>query len=580
MGFSRRSIGRCVFVVCVAVVALSCCLDVVNARSFRGRELWKLGDSVEEVKRKLKEGRIVGGSVVPTGRWTFMALLIARDVSSGQLFAPCGGSLISPDHVLSAAHCVDSSFVYESVIIGDRNPYDSNFQGREWIDVTQVITHPSYNSNTNNNDIMVLKLNSQSAYTPIFLSFTQSDFLDLELANTPVTVAGWGATSEGGSSSNDLLEVDLTITSNSQCASAYGSFNSVTMICAWFSPGGRDSCQGDSGGPLFGQISGFTVQVGVVSFGRGCARPNTPGVYARVSNYGGFIQSNVPNLPLPASAPAAPTPKPTTPTPKPTTPPPSPTTQSCPAAFFDAQDGCDCCAGYGQRDPDCDLTPDLVYCDGAVTPSPAQFCNSANECQPLQAPSPPPSTAAPTPKPTTKMPTASGETFSPSPSPTSLPSSSPEASIDPFPVPVEWTCASFAYGRDNLCNCACGAWDPDCEIEGVQLQCNPFFVTRVSGEEYFCSQQNLQCARRADAPTVAPEGLSSPVIAGIGVGAAVAFASFAALAFVAYRRRRAQETSQFAPASNSKTDFGGFVAPPQGNHLWETEAPRGGFRGF
>jgi hypothetical protein len=89
-----------------------------------------------------------------------------------------------------------------------------------------------------------------------------------------------------------MREVSVPITTDAACRTAYNNFDATSMICAGFPQGGRDSCQGDSGGPL---MAADGTQVGVVSFGAGCAQANFPGVYARVSTYSTtFIQQQTP----------------------------------------------------------------------------------------------------------------------------------------------------------------------------------------------------------------------------------------------------------------------------------------------
>ena len=107
-------------------------------------------------------------------------------------------------------------------------------------------------------------------------------------AGSSVTVAGWGATSEGGASSSTLRYVDVPVVSRATCQAQYGT-SSITnnMICAAETAGGQDSCQGDSGGPLV--PTGSKTLVGVVSFGNGCARRGYAGVYTRVSTQLSFI---------------------------------------------------------------------------------------------------------------------------------------------------------------------------------------------------------------------------------------------------------------------------------------------------
>lgn len=98
-------------------------------------------------------------------------------------------------------------------------------------------------------------------------------------------VAGWGATCEGCSATNILRFVTVPVITNAQCNTMYGGMISAGMLCAGFPEGGRDACQMDSGGPLT-----FNNQlIGAVSWGGGCARPNAPGVYARVAHYRTWI---------------------------------------------------------------------------------------------------------------------------------------------------------------------------------------------------------------------------------------------------------------------------------------------------
>ncbi|EFX66765.1 hypothetical protein DAPPUDRAFT_262644 [Daphnia pulex] len=110
-------------------------------------------------------------------------------------------------------------------------------------------------------------------------------------ANQVATIAGWGTTSLGGSLSNVLLKATVTIQDNTVCASQYGNFVGADMLCA--SAPGKDTCQGDSGGPIL--VNG--VQVGITSYGNGCADPKYAGVYTRVSNYVSWIQTTMANNP-------------------------------------------------------------------------------------------------------------------------------------------------------------------------------------------------------------------------------------------------------------------------------------------
>jgi len=148
---------------------------------------------------------------------------------------------------------------------------------------------PAFNENTNNHDLALIKLSSRSALKPVPLIGASNK---LAKPGTAATVIGWGLLEEGGGASNKLMQVTVPIISNDSC-SAYYNLGGISltdnMICAGIN--GKDSCQGDSGGGIFAtdQQTGKDHIVGIVSFGIGCAQPEFPGVYTRVSNYTQWI---------------------------------------------------------------------------------------------------------------------------------------------------------------------------------------------------------------------------------------------------------------------------------------------------
>jgi secreted trypsin-like serine protease len=217
---------------------------------------------------------VVGGTRAAQGEFPFMVRL-----SMG-----CGGALYTRQIVLTAAHCVNGSGSNTS-ITATAGVVDLQDTTRIQVRSTQVLQAPGYNGN--GRDWALIKLQS-----PI----TDSRVTTLPIATTTAfntgtfTVAGWGAASEGGAQQRFLLKANVDFISDTQCRSAGGSYSGLIVneeICAGnFTNGGVDTCQGDSGGPMFRRDNaGNWIQVGITSWGIGCARPRNPGVYTEVSTF-------------------------------------------------------------------------------------------------------------------------------------------------------------------------------------------------------------------------------------------------------------------------------------------------------
>jgi trypsin len=215
---------------------------------------------------------VVGGTPSGTNANPFMASI----QSGGSHF--CGGSVIASRWVLTAAHCVpDGSAAGLEVVTGTNN----NLIGGVRTTVSRVYVHPQYANNAH--DAALLELATPVAAPPITLSNASYD--SLETPGTTLTVAGWGdwnPATLGLAALPIMMQTDLQVVSDTDCAAANSGFDAATGVCAAALL--KDSCQGDSGGPLFGKVGGKTVQVGIVSYGFLCAVPTFPGVYSEVNN--------------------------------------------------------------------------------------------------------------------------------------------------------------------------------------------------------------------------------------------------------------------------------------------------------
>ncbi|XP_060922596.1 serine protease 27-like [Limanda limanda] len=229
--------------------------------------------------------RIVGGQTAAPGDWPWQVSL----VSGGE--HDCGGSLINDQWVMTAAHCISGSGSGVTVYLGRFNQSGPN-PNEVSRTIAQAKCHQSYSTLTNENDICLLKLSSPVNFTDYIQPVCLADANSTLHSGVSTWVAGWGNTRpSGASASNTLQEANLDIVGNQECQC--NSIYDITdkMICAWVRAGGIDSCQGDSGGGLVTKVGSGWAAVGIVSFGDGCAKPNVPGIYTRVSEYKEWISN-------------------------------------------------------------------------------------------------------------------------------------------------------------------------------------------------------------------------------------------------------------------------------------------------
>ncbi|XP_005175958.3 trypsin-1 [Musca domestica] len=255
----------------VAITVLS--LMAVQARIVEQKD-------VEE--RPRLDGRIVGGHRINISD-------APHQVSLQTSSHICGGSIISKQWILTAAHCTSGKTAKDLKVRLGTSVY---LWGGELIQVAEIVQHEQFNTSNIDYDYSLLKLAREIEFDktkqPAKLPETEGD--DTK-DGVMCHVTGWGSTQNPFEPRAWLRQTEVPIFNREECFKKYEKFGGVTecMICAGYIEGGKDACQGDSGGPL---VTEDGVLVGVVSWGYGCARPEYPGIYSKVSYVRDWIRTN------------------------------------------------------------------------------------------------------------------------------------------------------------------------------------------------------------------------------------------------------------------------------------------------
>lgn len=243
------------------------------------------------------EARVLTGSIVQMGSYPWQASIRVR--TSLKSVHWCGAVIISPLHVLTAAHCLqDFMKAAYFVRVGD---YDTEVfeESEQEVLIDEIYIHEGFNKGLRlNSDIALLKLKSRGIMLsdmvqPICLPEPNSTYPP----GLNCTISGWGSVRSPKSGHSRLLRASwVPILPQETCRApfVYGD-RTITdaMFCAGYLDGGADSCKGDSGGPLVCLTEGVFTLYGIISWGQDCGQPNKPGVYTNVAAHREWINQKI-----------------------------------------------------------------------------------------------------------------------------------------------------------------------------------------------------------------------------------------------------------------------------------------------
>jgi secreted trypsin-like serine protease len=243
---------------------------------------------------------VINGADVPAGEQPWVVGILQATVADDYLAQFCGGTLIAERWVLTAAHCTfdeeGNAFTVEDlhVLVG-RRVLRSDEGTRLAVD--QIIRHPSFDTVTYSHDLALLRLRETTTTPIVTLAPTVSN--DSLTGGRQAMVVGWGVT-QAGVGADTLQRAQVPLVATAACRQRYADYSltlAPTMICAGYEVGGIDACTGDSGGPLlfWNNRQQRWLQIGIISWGSGCAEAGIYGVYTQVSSFTEWITNTMNN---------------------------------------------------------------------------------------------------------------------------------------------------------------------------------------------------------------------------------------------------------------------------------------------